>query len=123
MRLAAARNLLKVWALVVALVAVLGLLGWAAGGYRLLTTVVFCALLAAAAAYWYADRVVMGMVGARELPLAEAPALHSTVEGLAARAGVVKPKLYVIPDGHPRALAAGRGARGSAIAVSRGLLA
>jgi heat shock protein HtpX len=29
----------------------------------------------------------------------------------------------VIPDGHPRALAAGRGPRGSAIAVSRGLLA
>ena len=122
MRLAAARNLLKVWALVGSLVAVLGLLGWAAGGYRLLSSVVFCALLAAAAAYWYSDRVVMGMVGARELPLAEGPVVHSTLERLAARARVVKPKLYVIPDGHPRALAAGRGPRGSAIAVSRGLL-
>jgi heat shock protein HtpX len=122
MRLAAARNLLKVWALVASLVAVLGLLGWAAGGYRLLSSVVFCALLAAAAAYWYSDRVVMGMVGARELPLAEAPVVHSTLERLAARARVVKPKLYVIPDGHPRALAAGRGPRGSAIALSRGLL-
>lgn len=123
MRIAVARNLLKVWALVVALCALLGLLGWFAGGYRLLSTVVFCALLAAAAAYWYSDRVVMGMVGAREVPLAEAPILHSTVERLAARAAVAKPKLYVIADGHPRALAAGRGARGSAIAVSRGLLA
>lgn len=123
MRLAAARNLLKVWVFVIALVAVLGLLGWAAGGYRLLSSVVFCALLAAAAAYWYSDRVVMGMVGARELPLAEAPAVHSTLERLAARAGVVKPKLYLIRDGHPRALAAGRGPRGAAIAVSQGLLA
>ena len=123
MRLAAARNLLKVWAFVLTLCAALGLLGWAAGGYRLLSTVVFCALLAAVAAYWYADRVVMGLVGARELPLAEAPALHSTLERLAARAGVVKPKAYLIRDGHPRALAAGRGPRGSAIAVSRGLLA
>jgi heat shock protein HtpX len=122
MRLAAARNLLKVWALVGSLVAVLGLLGWAAGGYRLLSSVIFCSLLAAAAAYWYSDRVVMGMVGARELPLAEAPVVHSTLERLAARANVVKPKLYVIPDGHPRALAAGRGPRGSAIALSRGLL-
>jgi heat shock protein HtpX len=121
-RLAAARNLLKVWALLIAACAVLGLLGWAAGGYRVLSTVVFCTLLAAAAAYWYADRVVMGMVDARELPLAEAPAVHSTVERLAARAGVAKPRLYVIRDGHPRALAAGRGPRGSAIAVSRGLL-
>jgi heat shock protein HtpX len=121
-RLAAARNLLKVWALVLGLSAVLGLLGWVAGGYRLVSSVIFCALLAAVAAYWYVDRVVMGMVGARELALAEAPGFHSTVERLAARARVVKPKLYVIPDGHPRALTAGRGPRGSALAVSRGLL-
>ena len=122
MRLAATRNLLKAWAFVLVLCAGLGLLGWAGGGYPLLSSVVFCSLLATMAAYWYADRIVMGMVGARELALAEAPLVHSTLERLAARANVVKPKLYVIPDGHPRAFAAGRGPRGSAIAVSRGLL-
>ena len=37
----------------------------------------------ASALYWYADRIVMGMVGARELLPGEAPALHSTVERLA----------------------------------------
>ena len=35
---------------------------------------------------------------------------------------MAKPKLYLIPDGHPRTLSAGRGPRGGAIAVSRGLL-
>ena len=74
------------------------------------------------AAYWYADRMVLGLVGARELALAEAPVLHSTVERLAALAGVVKPKLYLLPDGFPRAFSAGRGLRGSALAVSTGLL-
>ena len=98
MRLAATRNLLKVWGFVLVLCAGLGLLGWSAGGYPLLSSVVFCSLLATAAAYWYADRVVMGMVGARELALAEAPLVHSTLERLAARANVAKPKLYV----HPR---------------------
>ena len=122
MRLAAARNLVKVWGFVLALCAGLGLLGWVGGGYALLSSVVFCSLLATSAAYWYADRLVMGMLGARELALAEAPLVHSTLERLAARANVVKPKLYVIPDGHPRAFAAGRGPSGSAIAVSRGLL-
>jgi heat shock protein HtpX len=122
MRLAATRNLLKVWGFVLVLCAGLGLLGWSGGGYPLLSSVIFCSLLATAAAYWYADRVVMGMVGARELALAEAPLVHFTLERLAARANVAKPKLYVIPDGHPRAFAAGRGPRGSAIAVSRGLL-
>jgi heat shock protein HtpX len=65
---------------------------------------------------------VLGLVGARELPLAEAPVLHSTVERLAALAGVMKPKLCLLPDGFPRAFSAGRGPRGSALAVSSGLL-
>ena len=73
-------------------------------------------------AYWYADRVALGMVGARELLPAEAPSLYSTVESLAARAGILRPKLWLLADGHPRALSAGRGPAGSAIAVSTGLL-
>jgi heat shock protein HtpX len=79
-------------------------------------------LLTAAAGYWYADRVVLGMLGARELPEAEAPALHSTTARLGAVAGVATPRLYLLSDGHPRALVAGRGPRGSALVVSRGLL-
>jgi heat shock protein HtpX len=80
-------------------------------------------VLLAAAVYWYADRIVMGMVGARELLEGEAPALHATVESLSARARVIKPKLYVLPDSYPRALSAGRGAGGgSGLAVSVGLL-
>ena len=62
------------------------------------------------------------MLGARALPLAEAPALHSTVGRLAAQAGVPRPRLYLLRDGHPRALSVGRGARGATIAVSAGLL-
>jgi heat shock protein HtpX len=61
-------------------------------------------------------------VRARELPVGEAAGLHSTVERLAAMARVVKPRLYLMDDGLPRALAAGRGPRGSAIALSTGLL-
>jgi heat shock protein HtpX len=120
--LASARNILKVWLLVLVSCGVLGALGYAGGGYRLLSIFVFCALLVVGAAYWYADRMVLGLVGARELPLAEAPALHSTLERLAALAGVVKPKLSLLPDGFPRAFSAGRGPRGSALAVSSGLL-
>ena len=37
----------------------------------------------------------------------EAPALHATVERLSARAGVVRPRLYLLPDGYPRALVGG----------------
>ena len=104
------------------LAALFGAVGWALGGYRAASVFVFCALLAALAVYAYADRALLGMLGAREYALAEDPLLRSTVDALAAKLGVVPPKLYLIPDGYPRALAAGRGPRGSALAVSTGLL-
>lgn len=115
-------NILKVWLILLGGCAALAAIGWALGGYRLASLLVFFGALVAAAAYWYADRVALGMVGARELPLGEAPALHSTLARLATAAVLPKPKLYLLPDGHPRALSAGRGPRGAAIAVSRGLL-
>ena len=122
MRFIAVRNILKAWLVVLGICAVLAGIGWVLDGYRGLSIFVFCGLLLVSGAYWMFDRVALGMVGARELPLAEAPLLHSTVERLAAVAGVVKPKLYLMPDGFPRALATGRGPRSSSIAVSAGFL-
>jgi heat shock protein HtpX len=121
-RLVVVRNVLKAWALLLGACALLGLIGWVLGGYRLLSIFVFCGVLLAGALYWYADRVALGLVRARELPIGAAPGLHSAIERLAARAGVAKPRLYLIDDGLPRALATGRGPRGSTIAVSAGLL-
>jgi heat shock protein HtpX len=118
----AARNLAKAWLLLVGFCVALAALGWALGGYRVASIFLFCALLSAGGLAFSADRVALGMVGARELPLAEAPIVHSTVERLAMLAGVPKPRLYLLPGPHPRALSAGRGTRGAAVAVSSGLL-
>jgi heat shock protein HtpX len=122
-RLLIIRNVLKAWALLVGACGVFALIGWWLDGYRLLSIFVFCGALLAGALYWYSDRVALGLVRARELPVGQAPGLHSTVERLAAVAGVTKPRLYLMDDGLPRALAVGRGPRGSTIAVSSGLLA
>ena len=120
MRFIAFRNIVKAWLLLAGVCGVLALAGWSIGGLRLLSIFVFSGLLLVIGAYWTFDRVVLGMVRARELPIAEAPLLHSTVERLAAVAGVVKPKLYLIPDGMPLALATGRGPSSSALAISSG---
>jgi heat shock protein HtpX len=101
--------------------ALLGGLGWLLGGYRLLSIFVFCGLLAGAAVYWYADRMVLGLAGARPLAQAEAPAYVAAVERIAARAQLARPRLYLIRDPYPRALSAGRGGS-QTIAVSSGLL-
>jgi heat shock protein HtpX len=119
---AGALNILKAWLLLLGACALLGGLGWLLGDYRLLSIFVFCGLLAGAAVYWYSDRMVLGLVGARPLAQAEATRFASTVDRLAARARVPRPRLYLIPDGYPQALSAGRG-RGQTIAVSTGLLA
>ena len=120
--LAVARNLLKATSLLVGVCAAFAALGWVLGGYRLLLLFGAAAFLFAATAYWYGDRFALGMLGARELPLAQAPAVHSAVERLAARAGVAKPRVYVLADGYPRAFSVGRGPGGATIAVSHGLL-
>ena len=72
----AARNIPKAWLLVLALVGIFAFFGYLLDGVRGLTIFVFCALLLAAGAYWTFDRVVLGMLGARELPVGEAPLLH-----------------------------------------------
>lgn len=122
-RLLILRNVLKAWLVVTVTALLFGFVGWQLGGYQLALLFLGSIVLLAGGVYWYADRIVLGMVGAREMLPGEAPALHSTVERLAARAGVVKPKLYVLADSYPRALSGGRGAGGgTGLALSVGLL-
>ncbi len=121
-RLAVARNLLKVLLLGAGFLALAGLGGWAIGGTRPLTFSVFTAGLLASAVYAYGDRFVLGSLGARELLPADNPALHLLVERLSRRARILKPRVYLLPDGFPRALVVGRGPRSAAVAVSSGLL-
>ncbi len=118
----AIRNVLKAWALLVGLCALLGALGWWIGGLRVALVFGFGGALVGIGSYLYADRIVLGMVGARELLPGEAQPLQTVAEQLAVRARVVKPRLYVIPDAFPRALSVGRSLGSSSIVVSTGLL-
>lgn len=120
--LLAARNVAKAALLYGALAGGLFALGWWIGGVRLGSVFLVVGLLMAATVYWYGPRVILASLGARELQLAEAPALHSTAERLAMAARVERPKLYILPDGHPRAFSVGRGAGASGIAVTQGLV-
>jgi heat shock protein HtpX len=121
--LRAALNVAKAWLLLGGFVALLSAFGWWLGGFGLASVFFVCALLMAATLHWYGPRIVLASLGARELLLAEAPDLYTTVERLAIRAGVTRPRMFVLADGHPRALAVGRGASASGIALSHGLVA
>ena len=118
----AARNILKGSLFLGGFVALATALGWWLGGFRLASLFFVVGLLMAATVHWYGPRIVLASLGARELPLAEAPLLYTTLERLAAGAAVERPKLFLLADGHPRALAVGRGAAASGIALSEGLM-
>lgn len=73
-------------------------------------------------AYFFSDRLVLRMHGARPLAPNDAPALHDMVHELAARAGIPVPRLYVIESPHANAFATGRNPERGVVAVTRGIL-
>ena len=72
--------------------------------------------------YWNADKLVLRMHRAREVDARTAPEYYGIVQGLAARAGLPMPKVYVIENPQPNAFATGRNPQNAAVAATTGLL-
>ena len=72
--------------------------------------------------YWFSDKIVLKMYGAQPLGESEAPLVHRIVRGLATRAGIPMPKLYLLPSEAPNAFATGRNPQHAAVAVTHGIL-
>ncbi|MBY0280413.1 zinc metalloprotease HtpX [Candidatus Binatia bacterium] len=73
-------------------------------------------------AYFFSDKLVLRMHGARELAVEDAPGLHGMVEELAQRAGIPKPRVFLIDDPSPNAFATGRNPEKGVVAVTQGIL-
>ena len=72
--------------------------------------------------YWYSDKVVLKMTGAREISKADAPELYNIVENLSITAGLPMPKVYIVDDPAPNAFATGRDPEHAVVAATTGLL-
>jgi heat shock protein HtpX len=72
--------------------------------------------------YWNADKIVLRMHDAREVDASSAPLLYGIVRGLADRAGLPMPRVYLIDSPHPNAFATGRNPENAAVAATVGLL-
>jgi heat shock protein HtpX len=115
------RNYLKTTLLLAGLSGLLLLIGSRFG-----TTGVTIALVAAIAmngiAYFYSDKIAIRAAGAVPVTEAEFPELWRIVHGLADRAGIPMPRLYVSPSPQPNAFATGRNPEHAAVAVTQGIL-
>ena len=72
--------------------------------------------------YWYSDKIVLSLAGAKQADRAQYFTLYTSVENLAITAGLPMPKVYVIDDPSPNAFATGRDKNHAVVAVTTGLL-
>jgi len=72
--------------------------------------------------YWFSDKIVLKMYGAREIGEQDHPAFYGMVRRLAGRAGLPMPKVYIIPSDSPNAFATGRNPQHAAVAATEGVL-
>jgi heat shock protein HtpX len=74
-------------------------------------------------AFWKSDALALRAHNAMEVTAATAPDLVAMVHGLADRAGLPHPRVYVIQEAQPNAFATGRNPQNAAVAVTTGLMA
>ncbi|MDD2465158.1 MAG: zinc metalloprotease HtpX [Desulfobulbus sp.] len=115
-------NTIKTFMLMAALTALFMIAGEAMGGRQGMTIALVLAVGLNFFAYWNSDKMALAMNRAREVSLSEAPDLHALVGNLAGRAGIPKPKVYVVDDPTPNAFATGRDPEHAAVAVTTGIL-
>jgi len=72
--------------------------------------------------YWWSDKIVLSMSGAKELNHDNAREIYHLVENLCITAGLPMPKIYVIEDSAPNAFATGRDPEHGVICFTTGIL-
>lgn len=113
-------NATKTALLLGALSALLLVIGELWGGPDgLMIAFVFAAIMNLAS-YWFSDKIVLAMYGAR--PVGPDHPLSRIVERLARQANLPMPRVYVIPSPSPNAFATGRSPKHAAVAATEGIL-
>lgn len=115
-------NMLKTTLLMALLTMLLVLAGGAIGGKNGMTMALIMAGVMNFASYWFSDRIVLAMYGAREATETEAPQYYGMVRQLAQKAGLPMPKVYIIESETPNAFATGRNPEHAAVAATTGIM-
>jgi heat shock protein HtpX len=73
-------------------------------------------------AYWFSDKIVLMMYGAKDANINEVPELYNIIKELVEKAKLPMPKVYIAPQNSPNAFATGRSPKHSAVCVTQGIL-
>ena len=113
-------NGLKTALLLGAMSALLLFLGEALGGAQGLVLGFVFAVGTNFVSYWFSDKIVLKMYGAKEV--GPGHKLYEMTTRLASRAGLPQPKVYIIAEQSPNAFATGRDPQHAAVAATEGIL-
>ena len=107
------------------LVFVIGV-GWvfsqALGDSSILYGAVLFAFMMNFVSYWWSDKIVLAMNGAKEISREVNRDIYNLVENLCITAGLPVPKIYIIDDSSPNAFATGRDPEHAVVALTTGIV-
>ena len=115
-------NTVRTTALLAALTGLLLAVGCFFGGTVGMTIMFVISLLMNFVSYWFSDKIVLSMYGAREVTPQDAADLIRMVSGLVQKAKLPMPKVYIINTDVPNAFATGRNPEHAAVAVTTGIM-
>ena len=122
----ASKNVNKTWLLMVGVFVLVILFGYFFAYYfqdpAILIIFAIFAIVLQIVSYWYSDKIVLKLAGARPATRAEFFDLYTTVENLSIAAGLPMPKVYVVQDPAPNAFATGRDKDHAVVCATTGLL-
>jgi len=114
-------NVLKTFFFLAILSILFIVVGNLVGGKTGATIALFMALVMNFIAYFFSDKIVLATSGAIPVERTQDPELHAIVEDVAKRAGIPKPRVYIIPVETPNAFATGRNPKNGVVAVTSGI--
>ena len=115
-------NFTKTALLLATLTAIFLAMGAAVGGQSGLVVAFVVAMAMNGFSLWKSDKLVLRMHGAQEVDAQSAPEFFAIVQGLAARAGLPPPRVYLMHNPQPNAFATGRNPANAAVCASTGLI-
>jgi len=94
----------------------------ATGNSLILYIAVIFSVIMSLGSYWWSDKIVLAMSGAKEVTHDNAREVYRLVENLCITAGLPVPKIYIINDSSPNAFATGRDPEHGVICLTTGLI-
>jgi heat shock protein HtpX len=115
-------NTLKTTFLMALMTVLLVMAGGAIGGRSGMTFALVMAGVMNFVSYWFSDKIVLAMYGAREVTEGDYPEFYGLVRQLAVQAGIPMPRVYIIDSETPNAFATGRNPEHAAVAATTGIM-